>query len=151
MKLRKLNIRYQNSPLIDNEKIRIKSPKQGERAPDVPIDSSTRLYQYLRNTEHNILLFAGLKSDKNTFKEIITLQEWLNNTYPNVTKTHIIVKTKINNLENIILDINGFIHEHYHAKNPAIYIIRPDNYIAYYSSHLNAPPIEKFLKRYLYK
>lgn len=148
--LTQLGIQYKNSPVIDYENISGKSLQQGTRAPDVVIDKSMRLYQYLRNSRHNVLLFTGQKSGKNTLKKIIELQKWLSQTYSDLIEIHVISKDKLNNINNIILDVNDIVHEHYHVKNPAIYIIRPDNYIAYCSKNLDSVSIERFFKRYLY-
>ena len=144
-----LNIQYQDSPVIDYEgESKELSPRQGERAPDAMIDQTTRLYDYLRNTQHNILLFTGM-AEKN-IPHIKQLQEWLSQLQSDLIKTHVVATEKINGIDNIILDTNHSIHQHYHVKKPTIFILRPDNYIAYRSEKLEYAFIEKFFQQYLH-
>jgi hypothetical protein len=149
MQITQLSIQYEDSPIIDyNDHLGAKSPQPGEHLPDVIISPSMRLYNHLHNTLHNVLLFKGLKPGKNNLTKIAELQQWLNTNFPELTKTHIITKEKLE-LDNIILDSNNIIHQRYQVKTPAIYIIRPDNYIAYCSKELDSIALEQFLRRYL--
>lgn len=145
-----VNIQYQQSPIISyEERNNDLSPRSGERAPDVVIDKSSRLYDYLRNTQHNILLFTGMSEIKQALPHIKQLKEWLNQLHPDLIKTHVISTEKMNDMDDVIFDSNGVIHQRYQIKQPAILIIRPDNYIAYYSEKLEYTFIEKFFQRYL--
>ncbi|SRR5579883_272799 len=146
MQLTQLAIRYQKSPIIDyHEKTPVNSPKQGERAPNVKMTASQHLYDYLRNTGYNILLFSGLNADEKSLTKLIQLQKQLQEKFPEVIKTHII-GTVEKNSEHFIFDTNQQIHQTYNIKKPAIYIIRPDNYIAYFSKKMDEKPIKNFLK-----
>ncbi len=148
--IEQLDIRYKNSPVIDyHEYVSAKSPRQGKRAPGVCIDQSTRLYDYLRNTQHNVLLFTGLSVSSETIEKIKETQEWLNKTYLNLIKTHIISTQKLKDFKNNIIDVNTAIHNRYGVKNNAIFIIRPDNYIAYCSKSLDTNLIKEFFQKYL--
>ncbi len=147
--LTQLNIQYRNSPIIDYENVSKKSVQQGKRAPDVVIDNTTRLYDYLRNTKHNILLFTGLTSGKDKLIKMIELQKLINQSYSDIIKTHIVMPEKLFDVENLILDLQAVIHKHYQIKHASIYILRPDNYIAYYSKKFDFNLIENFLHRYL--
>jgi len=148
-----LDIRYKESPAISyDESTSAKSPRQGEHAPDVIIDSSKRLYDYLRNMLHNILLFTGPgpSAKKNELDKLKQLQKLLNQIYSQQIKIYIITNEELKDMDNVILDVNNSIHDRYNIKHPSIYIIRPDGYIAYYSKNFNHTLIEDFLKRYLY-
>lgn len=151
MLISQVGIQYQASPVINYEEHIKDIPEwQGERAPDVTIDQATRLYDYLRNTHHNILLFTGTSEKNLALPHIKQLQEWLSQLHPDLIKTHIITNEKIDDIDDpIIFDSNGVIHKCYHIKKPAILIIRPDNYIAYCSENLEYTLIEKFFERYL--
>lgn len=148
--LTQLDVQYQDSPVIDYlDDINNKSPKQGEHAPNVIIDKSKKLYDYFRNTHHNVLLFCGLKKEKKRLAKIKELQQWLNKKFPDLVTTHIISMEKIDGAENVIIDEEGLIHDRYHIKNSVIYVIRPDNFIAYFSKSFNHNSIEQFFDKYI--
>lgn len=146
-----LNIQYQDSPVINYEEtIKALSPRQGERAPDVIISQSTRLYDYLRNTHHNVLLFTGTAEKNHVLTCIKQLHEWLNQLHPDLIQTYIITNEKLSDVDNVIFDSGNVIHECYNIKKPTLLIIRPDNYIAYCSEKLEYIFIERFFQQYLY-
>lgn len=147
MNLTQLSIQYNKSPIIKYNAVKIKSLSPGEHAANVAIDERTKLYDYLHNNEHNILLFTGFSRNKIT--ELVTLKDLLNQKYAGVIKSHIVAVTEFDTTK-LILDVNGNIHKHYQIKKPTIYILRPDNYIAYRSTNLSLIPIHHFLKKYLY-
>lgn len=139
-----LDIRYEKSPVIAYQtQVSAKSPQSGERAPDVNLQQSS-LYIYLRNTTHNILLFTGPMLTKTKVKKIQALQDWCTQTQNNLIKMHVITNEDLSGIKNIIFDENGVLHKRYHIKNQALYLIRPDNYIAYCSKSLDKAPLEDF-------
>ena len=145
-----LATQYKNSPMIDyQQSISRKSPRPGERAPDAMITPTSRLFSYLRDTGHPILLFSGQKAEEDQLIKIKQLQLWLNQTYPELVKTYIISKQKIDDSDNTIIDIDNKIHQKYQVKGEAIYIIRPDNYIAYCANKIDQNSIQQFFSRYL--
>lgn len=143
-----LDIKYSNSPIIDykNESHSLQS---GERAPDVFVGQST-LYRYLSHTQHTILVFTGSNPSEEILEKINDLQKSLANQYPDLIKAYIVHKEPLKTFASSIVDTNWVIHASYRVKSPAIYIIRPDTYIAYYSENLDIQSIEKFLRTYLY-
>lgn len=146
-----VNIQYQNSPVIDYEGCsNSKSASPGKRAPNVIIDQSIQLYDYLRNIHHNILLFTGISEVNHSLPHIKQLQEWLNQLNPDLIKAHVIANEKINITNNFIYDVDNVIHDGYQIKKPTLMIIRPDGYIAYSTETLEYTFIEKFFQRYLY-
>src|SRR5579885_81469 len=73
-----INICYRHSSIVDfTGKINANGPQQGERAPDVNITRSKRLYDFLRNTKHNVMIFAGLNGMKNISETVFQLMQWL--------------------------------------------------------------------------
>jgi 2-polyprenyl-6-methoxyphenol hydroxylase-like FAD-dependent oxidoreductase len=150
MGITQLDIQYQNSPVIDyQDKIGQEAPLQGSRAPDIAIDQSRKLYDYFHNTQHNVLIFTGLSISKNNLIKIQELKKWLDETYSNLVKTHIVATDRQTELDDIIFDDNNTLHEGYSVKNPSVYIIRPDSYIAYCSNVLDSHPMDTFFKKYL--
>lgn len=141
--LTQLAIQYKNSPIIAYGKQH--SPKPGERAPNVIINHIS-LYQYFKKSLHHILLFTGTNPNKKQLEEFTTLQEQLNNMYSDLINTYIV--SNIASAKLTIEDLNGVLHEAYKITKPAMYLIRPDNYIAYYSEDLNLASIVNFLNLY---
>lgn len=146
--LTQLDIRYLNSPIINYKSESDSSLLVGERAPDVSFNHFT-LYQYLSNTQHNILLFTGKKLEKRTIKELTEIREWFRQHYFDLIRIHIITIEKLEMYGEVIWDVNGLIHKQYHTDKPTICIIRPDSYIASYVKNLSLDVIEKFLNLYL--
>lgn len=151
MQITQLHIQYCNSPIIkyNNKKI-TKKLKPGMRALDVYLNKTLRLYNYLHNTQHNILFFTGMTLEKNTLSKLRKIERHLNKAYPDLIKIHIISIELLDNIANCIHDKDALIHKKYHVKYPTIYIVRPDNFIAYYSKKLDPASIDEFLQRYLY-
>jgi hypothetical protein len=94
-------------------------------------------------------LFTGLSVSTEIMTKIKEAQQWLNKTYSDLIKTHIISTEKLQDTENIIFDVNGIIHKCYDVETNVIFIIRPDNYIAYCSKSFDINLIGKFFQKYL--
>lgn len=144
--LTQLDIQYKKSPIINYQnKSDLLQP--GQRAPDLTIGKST-LYQYFNVTQHNILLFTGRNPTNESIEKINHLQKSLENQYPELIKFYIVSNNQISG--NNIVDTDWAIHAGYQITKPAIFIIRPDTYISFYSEDLNIESIEKSLRMYLY-
>lgn len=150
MRLTQLGLRYKKSPIIQYEsKLGRRSPRAGERIPDVFINQSTRLHTYLRTPQHKALLFAGPASSMMAIQELKTLSQWLQTHYPETMQVFVISNKKLDGTQGFIPDEQGIIHRHFQIKSPAIYLIRPDNYIAYCSTQLDPLPLKNLLDSYL--
>lgn len=148
--LTQIKIHYKKSPVINyKEKTDIRSPRQGERIPDVLIGSSKRLYSYLKNIMHNILIFTGDNPSKSYLIKMDELQKLINKKFSDLVKLFFIANKNLLSGNNIISDTGGAIHQKFNVGAEAIYIIRPDNYVAYYSHKLDIVEVENFLKQYL--
>lgn len=148
MQLTQLNIRYQDSSVIDYQvKQNAKFPQQGERAPDIIINDTEKLSKYLSNTIHNILVFLGNSPTQNDLTNIKELEKLLNKDFSKLVKMFVVTNKILNGLNNIILDTTNNLHQRYNAKKASIYIIRPDNYIAYYSKNIDTISVGQFLKK----
>lgn len=151
MMMTQLSFQYKKSPIIDfQQKISRKSPAPGKRAPDVAITANTRLFDYFRlSTQHTILLFTGTTLKNGDLASIKTLQLELKKAFPELVKVYLIAKNQLAD-DDVIIDEYNKLHKRYNITNPAIYIIRPDNYIAYCSENLDAKIAVEFLKSYLF-
>ncbi len=143
--LTQLSITYKNSPIIDYDlKPPKHSPKQGERAPNIKMNHSKTLYDYFSDNQHTILIFIG--KGKNITENLIKIRENLLMKFSDIAKI-IFISNENAEEENVIADKNYHVHDAYHITNTAIYIIRPDNYISYFSEELNVKNIEMFFKK----
>lgn len=148
--LTQIKIQYKNSPAINyEEKLDIKSPHPGERIPDVLMEYSKHLYGYLQNTMHNVLIFTGDQPSKNDLASIDELQNLIKQKFSELVKVFVITNKNLPNVDNIISDKDGAIHQKFNVNEAAIYIIRPDNYIAYYSRKLDPIEIIGWIRRFL--
>jgi 2-polyprenyl-6-methoxyphenol hydroxylase-like FAD-dependent oxidoreductase len=150
MQLTQLSLSYKKSSIIHYRgKIHPKAPQPGERVPDVYINQTARLHVYLRTMQHKVLLFTGQHLNENDLARLTDLQQWLSEHYPETIKTFIISDKKLSGQENLILDEKMAIHQRYQVKTPALYLIRPDNYIAYCSKNLAPARLQTVLDVYL--
>lgn len=142
--LTQLNIKYEESPIINYECKSIIKP--GQRAPNVKTNKTT-IYHYLNNIKHHLLIFIGKNPTDELWKNISTITKYLENQFINLFSIHIIYSEQLNNYSTI-LDNDGHIHDAYQIQVPTIYIIRPDTYIAHVSEDFNVESLDKFLKLY---
>ena len=94
-------------------------------------------------------MFTEGNLTKNDLNQLKKLENWIMTKYPEDIKIHIITIKEINNIKNIILDPQGVVHKHFKIKGLLVYIVRPDNYIAYSSKELNSASIKNLLETYL--
>ncbi len=147
MRLTQLSLRYKKSSAIDyRNKVSRKAPRPGERVPDVLINQGNRLHLFLRHPQHKVLLFTGPAAKEKDVKKIQALLAWLEQQYPELIKPFIIMPNKTVGVNNLILDERSAIHKRFHIQSPAIYLIRPDNYIAYCSKNLDSTRLQKILE-----
>lgn len=150
MDLTQLNINYKNSPIIYYQQRRsTKSPRPGMRAPDISITNQESLYARLRSTQHTLLLFTGVTPTKSHLAKIKELQQGIVAGFSGLVKTWVIASDTSGSFDHLIVDTTGIIHQCYQVKKPAVYVIRPDNYIGYCSDKLDLGSVEEFLRNYL--
>ncbi|WP_068469294.1 FAD-dependent monooxygenase [Candidatus Protochlamydia phocaeensis] len=154
MKMAQLSIRYKKSPFIHYQtNIPSKAPHPGERAPDVVIGSSSkRLYDYLRNLQHNLLIFTGRNPSGDELKEIELLQHWIEQEYSSLIKCFVVSpSSSLLGLQNVILDEQSSIHQRYQANGPGLCLIRPDQYIAFFKRGFPKEELGRFFDQYFIK
>lgn len=143
MQVSQLAIQYKLSPIIFYKSaMSSRSPQAGERAPDVIITENRWLFDVLRGIQHNILFFTGLNPTEKEIANITSIVKWLRDTYAGVIKVSVISKDPI---ENCIIDENLALHKRYNVQYAGVFLIRPDNYIAYCDNVLNREKLERFL------
>ena len=153
MMLTQLEVRYKKSSVIHYQTQATKKFfLPGERVPDVKINHTKYLYDYFRNTQHIVFLFTGSQAGESHKNKMQTLKTWLFKTYADLVVVYIVTTPKTHadwQEKETIFDEALKLHEHFHIKRTGIYLIRPDNYIAYCSKGLTFPGFEEFLKNYL--
>lgn len=127
----------------------------GLRAPNATLDSSNRLYSHptklhalFTGLHHHLLVFTG--QDKvMTPAFIAELHALLTARFAPVLRAYLIVPSAPDpNLiwsEAIILDPTYKLHERYGIKEPALYIIRPDQYIGFQCDVLDIAVLHDYL------
>lgn len=147
--LTQISLRYKNSSIINyDENPKLSSPLQGERAPDVILNNSMRLYDSFSKFSHNIIIFTGKTLSRKELDVIEQLQDSIENKHSEAIKLLVITQTPLNKINNYILDSNYLVHNRYNVNHLCLYMVRPDNCIAYYSSKITLASIEKFLEHY---
>lgn len=150
MELTQLDICYQQSPVIDyQEKSNKNAPQVGERLPDIILNNTTRLYRHFQNTEHVILLFVGATPSQRILTKARNLQHHFNQVFPGLIKTYVVSLHAVHDMSDAILDIEGVLHQRFNVKKLALYVVRPDTYLAYYSKKIDIDAVETFFRKYL--
>ncbi|MDR3476906.1 MAG: FAD-dependent monooxygenase [Gammaproteobacteria bacterium] len=145
-----LDIHYKNSPIIDyKEDVNANSPRYGQLAPDVKLGKYSRLYDYLENPVHNVLMFTGVNTSQDDIQKMRVLQENIAEVFGEEIKVHLISTEEVSGFLHVISDVDSLIHERYQVKKPIVYVLRPDNYIGFCSKDLTSESIAKFLHGYL--
>lgn len=145
-----VGIRYQ-SPIIEQLSPSVKSPRAGERAPDVVLSSNKNLYHYFREPKHYVLLFTGVAPTEKQLLKIQDIKTKIFKNYANKVMDVIIVSSVATNQEvlNQLIDTEGKIHNAYAVKLSTICVVRPDTYLAYRSKRLSFSVLNRFLRHYL--
>lgn len=147
-----LAIRYKHSPIIDYQnQIEGDAPKPGARAPDEAIDnSSQRLYDYLHNTHHNLLLFTGSHLIDNDVDQLTNILRKMKESYSNTLTCFVISPKAMPNYDNVIIDSNLAISKVYGcSEKSGMCLVRPDLYIALIAPRFDESKIEALLDKYL--
>lgn len=145
-RMTQLSIFYNKSPIINYDSTMSDiSPQPGERAPDVQLNNDIRIANLLRGTKHHVLLFTGLTPTDEEVSQLKTVITKLTKTYSDLIKISVIATEEMTGT-NCILDVDAIAHERYNVKYAGVYLIRPDNYIAFCASRLGPIDIENLVK-----
>lgn len=149
-RMAQLTIHYQNSDIINYQDPFSKHyPKTGMRAPDVKINANDDLYQYFANPQHQLLVFTAGNVSEKLMLLYKQLYAQISRAHKDVINFYLITPEKLDIELNQILDPNLLIHKAYHAKKPAVVLVRPDGYIGYKSHELATKPLKAHVDMYL--
>lgn len=148
MELTQLDTTYLNSPIIDYDHLqKRKVPSPGERALNIVLSDAKDLNHYLDSTNHTMLVFTGTKATKNHLIKIKELENALQQNFSGLIKILVISPKKLTEFEDVLIDHVGSIYQKYGVKSSAVYIIRPDNMISYYSDTIDPQAVKEFLRK----
>lgn len=131
------------------------SPSAGERAPDYALmDVSSkplRLFELLRSEGHYLLFFAG-SADAQARKQFLEIERHILQAYSKTIQTAWIISGKSDSLPEAakghkLFDPELGMHEKYGAvSSGAMYLIRPDGYVAFRSASADLGALINYLK-----
>jgi 2-polyprenyl-6-methoxyphenol hydroxylase-like FAD-dependent oxidoreductase len=125
-------IRYRGSPISVEahgaSRLDAAAPRAGDRAPDVELAPSQWLAGLLHGPRHTLLLFAGRSTA--LLERFATMSEEIVARYGSLVRPVII---RLDPAHPAIgeVDRRGAAHDRYGAEQGAIYLVRPDGYIAF--------------------
>lgn len=125
-------IRYRASPLSVEahgaSRLESHAPRAGDRAPDVELAPSRWLAELLHGPQHTLLLFAARSTA--LLERFATMSEELATRYGSLVSP-VIVRLEPAHPAIGEVDRRGAAHARYGAEQGAIYLVRPDGYIAF--------------------
>ncbi|MFA6915069.1 MAG: FAD-dependent monooxygenase [Parachlamydiales bacterium] len=140
-------LKYKNSHIIIKQSNGHSSgPQPGERAPDLVLSENRRLYDYLRNNQHNLLLFTGPAPTTESIESIQDAYHKISDQLGSLIKPYIVSDKKIN-VPNLIQDNDLALHTRYAVSKPSMCLIRPDQYIGLFMGEVNPSLLGELLQK----
>jgi 2-polyprenyl-6-methoxyphenol hydroxylase-like FAD-dependent oxidoreductase len=122
------------------------APHAGDRAPDVRLGEQRRLFELLYGPEYTLLLFAG---DAAVLVErFAALAAEIDARYGSLVKS-VVLRHTASRIRFGETDESAAAHRRYGATQGAIYLIRPDGYIAFRGAPSDAGALNAMLARWL--
>jgi 2-polyprenyl-6-methoxyphenol hydroxylase-like FAD-dependent oxidoreductase len=156
-RISELNVSYADSPIVENSLLP-SGPKAGDRAPDaaITVGGETKNLYSLFGREHVLLVLPHPKSANVDAKRPAfggDLQQnllRLRDLYGEMLKIYSVVRDgefEAGSEGGSIVDVNGEIANSYGAIT-ALYLVRPDGYIAYRSGASQVGKLEEYLEKW---
>lgn len=151
-----LRINYRNRSLSRSAgTFNRNAPQAGDRAPDAravkyPELLPTTLFNELRDTRWQLMLFQGSRSDAATLSQLFRIAARIESEFAAEIKGLVILKDvgELNpeqQKRSVIFDREGDMHTAYGADTACLYLLRPDGYVGFRCG----PPAESALITYL--
>lgn len=140
-----LEVCYTKSPVIDysGRPDTPAAPQPGKSAPDAKMAIGISLTA-LQGLLHLVLIFTGGSRDE----KWRILQERLQQKYQKYAKVMRVIRTQMESAENVLFDEDGTLHALYHVDKTALYVIRPDGYVAACSTFPDATMVDRVFESY---
>ncbi|WP_019215155.1 FAD-dependent monooxygenase [Legionella tunisiensis] len=151
-------INYRTSALSISDALSAEdwSTMPGDRAPDVPglkrdvMNFTIRLFEILRGNQFNLFLYLDNTMPGHERDTILTDCEDLQNDLGNLATIYLIAPADFSLSENssltLVSDLENHFKTAYNAKAGRVYLVRPDNYIAYQSDQPSRQKILQYFK-----
>lgn len=132
-------------------------PAAGERAPDgvlrTPLGESLRLFDLLRNTKHQLLIFTGtLEKRSRLSDELTALACRVRQLYADQISVYVIIdedkpSREIRRAGFVLFDPSARLTKRYGCTAPGIFLLRPDGYIAFRSQEADSKRLLDYLSK----
>jgi len=157
--LSEISINYRHSPLSDQHRgisahawLLGGGVHAGDRAPDgavtqVENGTPTSLFQELRGTQHQLLLFTGVEPAADAVSKLAEISAAVEARFPRIAVSHTIAPAPMPGAT--LMDADLSVHKRYAAAAPTLYLIRPDGYVSFRSQPAEASGLLAHLGKYL--
>jgi 2-polyprenyl-6-methoxyphenol hydroxylase-like FAD-dependent oxidoreductase len=141
-------IRYRTSPISVEahgaSRLASSAPRAGDRAPDVELGPSHWLAELLHGPRHTLLLLAGRSTA--LLERFATMSEEIEARYGSLVRP-VIVRLDPAHPAIGEVDRHGAAHARYGAEQGAIYLVRPDGYIAFRGAGTDVEVLRTMLRQ----
>jgi 3-(3-hydroxy-phenyl)propionate hydroxylase len=154
--LEEIEINYRKGPLTSDHG-GSKGPHAGDRLRNakvvaIPQKETKALFDLLRGTKWNLLLFSGREPELDHVEHLIEMGSALSSKYADVLNAQLIVGGYPFNLPatpkvSVLADPMNQAHDEYGVDEPCLYLVRPDWYIAFRGGLANAYELNDYLER----
>jgi hypothetical protein len=139
--------------VVDSVRFR-RGPRAGDRAADATgrlegTDAPIRLFDLFRGVHFTLLLFDGAAMTENGYDRLRTTARRVEAVLEDDVHVHVVVPRDrrpggLEGLE-VLLDPDRDVHRRYGVSAEALYLVRPDGYIAFRSQPADAQPVLDYL------
>ena len=142
-------IRYRSSQLGDESGVFRKGPKPGDRLPDTRLHrsdgSATGLHQLLDGKRYCLLVFLG-EGEQMSVSTDTTLGD-----FSDLITVVFISARLVANTSPTLTDRQGVAHRRFGVDQSGLYLIRPDDHVAFRCQGISASALQNYLARFLLK
>ena len=129
-------IGYRKSPIVENHRLSA-GPHAGDRAPDAMVLDSAEGHETslvsLFGKDHVLLMLTGQELQSQNIFQQIALFIW--HRYDGIVRSYLALNKQVEPVRveaNVLVDSNGELAQRY-GNSPALYLVRPDGYVAFRS------------------
>jgi hypothetical protein len=155
-----LDVSYRRSPIVAESGGRTRrpadAPRAGDRTPDAgPLQladgTTTRLFDWLRDTRHTLLLFAGTGPSREAQARLGEAAAVGRRERDLVRIVWVAAGAAVPDTaadETVLLDPDRVLHERYGATTESLYLVRPDGYVGYRAQPAEGDGLREYFERW---
>jgi hypothetical protein len=156
-----LAINYRHSSAVTDFPfdLDIEAIRAGDRAPDGNVTAASsgirrRIFDVLRGTGHHLFLFAGSEGNADALEQLKGVAAGASGRYGTELSCFWITPPSGSQMLDttigqILIDPESMVHKSYGATRPSLYVIRPDQYIAFRASGDHVKELYSLLDQFL--